>query len=98
MRASVGRLGARLGLDRWRALPITRRRQILTPTLLGVGVLFPFLSGNAGNVAAFTDTDIFDGLVTVSMNGGTSVPASVGLWRTLSFMKTASSGSVAPSS
>ena len=34
--------------------------------------------GNAGNVSAFTDTDIFDGLVTVSMNGGASVPATVG--------------------
>lgn len=28
--------------------------------------------GSAGNVSAFTDTDIFDGLVTVSMNGGAS--------------------------
>lgn len=34
--------------------------------------------GNAGNVSAYTDTDIFDGLVTVSMNGGASVPATQG--------------------
>ena len=46
------RLGARLGMERWRALPISRRRQILTPVLLGLGLLFPFLSGNAGNVDA----------------------------------------------
>ena len=52
MIALVGRLGARLGVERWRALPIARRRQILTPALLGIGVLFPFLSGNAGNVDA----------------------------------------------
>ncbi|HEV3350003.1 MAG TPA: ATP-binding cassette domain-containing protein, partial [Methylomirabilota bacterium] len=45
-------LGARLGLDRWRALPLSRRRQILTPVLLGLGLLFPVLTGNAGNVDA----------------------------------------------
>src|SRR5216683_1686263 len=52
MIALVGRLGARLGVERWRALPISRRRQILTPALLGIGLLFPWLSGNAGNVDA----------------------------------------------
>ena len=52
MRERLRRLGSRLGLDRWRALPISRRRQILTPVLLGVGVLFPWISGNAGNVDA----------------------------------------------
>ena len=52
MGARVARLGARLGLDRWRGLPISRRRQILTPVLLGIGLLYPFASGNAGNVDA----------------------------------------------
>ena len=39
-------------MDRWRALPVSRRRQILTPVLLVIGLLFPFASGNAGNVDA----------------------------------------------
>jgi branched-chain amino acid transport system permease protein len=52
MRALAGRLGMRLGLHRWRALPVSRRRLILTPVLLGVGLVFPFFSGNAGNVDA----------------------------------------------
>ncbi len=52
MRALAGRLGMRLGLHRWRALPVSRRRVILTPVLLGIGLLFPLVSGNAGNVDA----------------------------------------------
>jgi branched-chain amino acid transport system permease protein len=40
------------GLDRWRALPVSQRRQILTPVLLGVGLAFPFLTSNGGNVDA----------------------------------------------
>ena len=40
------------GLDRWRALPVARRRQILTPLLLGIGVAFPLVTSNAGNVDA----------------------------------------------
>ena len=41
-----------MGLERWRALPLARRRQILAVVLLAVGAAFPFLSGNAGNVDA----------------------------------------------
>jgi branched-chain amino acid transport system permease protein len=41
-----------MGLARWRALPLARRRQILAVVLLAVGAAFPFLSGNAGNVDA----------------------------------------------
>jgi branched-chain amino acid transport system permease protein len=41
-----------VGLDRWRALPLTRRRQIFAVVLLALGVAFPFLTGNAGNVDA----------------------------------------------
>jgi branched-chain amino acid transport system permease protein len=52
MSVLVGRLRASLGVDRWRALPVSRRRQILTPVLLVIGLLFPFASGNAGNVDA----------------------------------------------
>ena len=37
---------------RWQALPLTRRRQILTPLLLGLGLVFPLLTGNAGNIDA----------------------------------------------
>jgi branched-chain amino acid transport system permease protein len=37
---------------RWRALPLARRRQLLAPLLIGLGLLFPFLSGNAGNIDA----------------------------------------------
>jgi branched-chain amino acid transport system permease protein len=40
------------GLERWRALPVTRRRQVLTPVLLGIGLAFPFVTSNAGNVDA----------------------------------------------
>jgi branched-chain amino acid transport system permease protein len=40
------------GLARWRALPIARRRQILTPVLLAVGLAFPFVTANGGNVDA----------------------------------------------
>jgi ABC-type branched-subunit amino acid transport system ATPase component/ABC-type branched-subunit amino acid transport system permease subunit len=40
------------GLERWRALPVSQRRQILTPVLLGVGLAFPFLTSNGGNVDA----------------------------------------------
>ena len=50
--ASSERLAALVKLDRWRRLPVARRRQILTPLLLGIGLAFPFLTGNAGNVDA----------------------------------------------
>src|SRR4029453_17880292 len=40
------------GLQRWRALSVSRRRQILTPILLGIGLAFPLLTSNAGNVDA----------------------------------------------
>ena len=52
MGALAGRLGERLGLARWRALPIGRRRQILAPVLLAIGLAFPFMTSNAGNVDA----------------------------------------------
>src|SRR5262245_64767506 len=39
-------------LQRWRALSVSQRRWILTPLLLGLGLVFPWLSGNAGNVDA----------------------------------------------
>jgi len=39
-------------LQRWRALSVSQRRWILTPVLLGIGLVFPWLSGNAGNVDA----------------------------------------------
>ena len=52
MAALAGWLGGRRGLERWRTLPVSRRRQILTPILLGTGLLFPFLTSNAGNVDA----------------------------------------------
>jgi branched-chain amino acid transport system permease protein len=50
--ALVDRFGERVGLDRWRTLSVSRRRLILTPVLIGIGLAFPFLSGNAGNVDA----------------------------------------------
>src|SRR5439155_23541 len=50
--ALAGWLGGRRGLERWRTLPVSRSRQILTPILLGTGLLFPFLTSNAGNVDA----------------------------------------------
>jgi branched-chain amino acid transport system permease protein len=40
------------GLERWRALSLTRRRLILAPVLLGIGLAFPFVTSNAGNVDA----------------------------------------------
>ena len=52
MGALAARLGERLGLARWRALPIARRRQILAPVLLAIGLAFPFMTSNAGNVDA----------------------------------------------
>ncbi len=52
MSALAARLGERLGLARWRALPIARRRQILAPVLLSIGLAFPFVTSNAGNVDA----------------------------------------------
>src|SRR3989442_923520 len=52
MAALAGWLGGRRGLERWRTLPVPRRRQILTPILLGTGLLFPFVTSNAGNVDA----------------------------------------------
>src|SRR5262249_18753960 len=45
-------LGSLVGLDRWRRLPLARRRQILTPSLIALGLAFPFLTQNAGNVDA----------------------------------------------
>src|SRR2546427_10883088 len=52
MAALAGWLGGRRGLERWRTLPVSRRRQILPPILLGTGLLFPFVTSNAGNVDA----------------------------------------------
>src|SRR5436309_11612090 len=52
MAALAGWLGGRRGLERWRTLPVSRRRQILTPILLGTGLLFPFLTSNAAHVDA----------------------------------------------
>jgi ABC-type branched-subunit amino acid transport system ATPase component/ABC-type branched-subunit amino acid transport system permease subunit len=40
------------GLQRWRALSVSRRRQILTPVLLGIGLAFPLLTSNGGNIDA----------------------------------------------
>ena len=40
------------GLERWRALSVSQRRLILTPVLLAIGLVFPWFSGNAGNVDA----------------------------------------------
>src|SRR5205809_5008175 len=66
MAALAGWLGGRRGLERWRTLPVSRRRQILTPILLGTGLLFPFLTSNAGNVDA-------------AANASTYVPLALGL-------------------
>jgi len=52
MCAMAGRLGSLVGLDRWRRLPLARRRQILAPSLIAIGLVFPFLTQNAGNVDA----------------------------------------------
>ena len=52
MSAMAGRLGSLVGLDRWRRLSLARRRQILAPTLIAIGLVFPFLTQNAGNVDA----------------------------------------------
>src|SRR5256885_14005688 len=52
MAALAGWLGGRRGVERWRTLPVSRRRQILTPVLLGLGLAFPFVTSNAGNVDA----------------------------------------------
>jgi branched-chain amino acid transport system permease protein len=40
------------GLQRWRALSVSRRRQILTPVLLGIGLAFPLFTSNGGNIDA----------------------------------------------
>jgi branched-chain amino acid transport system permease protein len=37
---------------RWRGWPVSRRRQILAPVLIGIGLAFPVVSSNAGNVDA----------------------------------------------
>jgi branched-chain amino acid transport system permease protein len=42
----------RAWVARWRALSLTRRRQVLTPLLVGLGLVFPLLTENAGNVDA----------------------------------------------
>src|SRR5215510_3329396 len=39
-------------LNRWRGLDIGRRRKILAPVLLGIGLVFPMVTSNAGNVDA----------------------------------------------
>src|SRR5215510_3705727 len=39
-------------LTRWRGLEIGQRRKILAPALLGIGLLLPFVTSNAGNVDA----------------------------------------------
>ena len=40
------------GRERWLALSVSQRRLILTPVLLAVGLVFPWFSGNAGNIDA----------------------------------------------
>jgi len=39
-------------VERWRGWPVSRRRQILAPVLIGIGLAFPVVSSNAGNVDA----------------------------------------------
>src|SRR5262249_13602411 len=66
MSAMAGRLGALVGLDRWRRPPLARRRHVLAPTLSAIRLVFPFLTQNAGNVDAaanaFPDTALALGL------------------------------------
>jgi branched-chain amino acid transport system permease protein len=52
MDAEASRAVALSGLARWRGLSITRRRLVLTVVSLAVGLAFPWLTQNAGNVDA----------------------------------------------
>jgi ABC-type branched-subunit amino acid transport system ATPase component/ABC-type branched-subunit amino acid transport system permease subunit len=52
MRALAARLPGLGWVARWQALPIGRRRAILTPVLLAVGLAFPLVFTNAGDVDA----------------------------------------------
>ncbi|HEY7140029.1 MAG TPA: ATP-binding cassette domain-containing protein [Methylomirabilota bacterium] len=52
MRALAARLAEVTGIARWQDLPLTRRRQIVTVGALSVGLAFPLVSSNAGNVDA----------------------------------------------
>jgi branched-chain amino acid transport system permease protein len=52
VKALAERLAGRVWVDRWRALPVARRRQILAPVLVAIGLIFPLLTSNAGNVDA----------------------------------------------
>src|SRR5262249_32983645 len=65
--ALAERLGALVGLDRWRSLSLARRRQILTPVLLAIGIAFPFLTGNARNRDAAADAFTY-GLLALGLN------------------------------
>jgi branched-chain amino acid transport system permease protein len=59
MRVLAARLPGAAWLERWRALPLTRRRQILSVVFAAVGLAFPFASGNAGNVDAAANAFIY---------------------------------------
>jgi branched-chain amino acid transport system permease protein len=52
MRALAARLPGSTWVTRWRALPLGRRRQVLSVVLLAVGLAFPLITSNAGNVDA----------------------------------------------
>jgi branched-chain amino acid transport system permease protein len=52
MRTLATRLAGSPWAVRWRELSLTRRRQALTVASLAVGLAFPWLTGNAGNVDA----------------------------------------------
>src|ERR1700752_3947857 len=52
MRALTARLAESSWATRWHALPLTRRRQILSVVLLAAGAAFPFVITNPGNIDA----------------------------------------------
>jgi branched-chain amino acid transport system permease protein len=52
MRALAARLAGFPWVVRWRGLSLARRRQVMTVVCLGVGLAFPLMVSNAGNVDA----------------------------------------------
>jgi branched-chain amino acid transport system permease protein len=52
MRALAARLAGSPWVARWRELPLTRRRQVVTVVSLAVGLAYPVVVTNAGNVDA----------------------------------------------
>jgi branched-chain amino acid transport system permease protein len=52
MRALATRLAGLPWAARWRELPLARRRQVLTVVWLVVGLAFPLMTSNAGNIDA----------------------------------------------